>query len=146
MKRNNTSAAQSSTFQDTFNKGAFDHLFTRDPFHYIDKEDSARKKMEVNTHIANHIDRIEIDGFAKSLLEETFPNWMPKALQNELKGSLRGFSDWAAIWVAESLMDCYCGQALATTGIKHIDDMLWMLYSKILKCAREKGVKIANHF
>ena len=99
----------------------------------------------VNTHIANHIDRINIDGFAKSFLEDTFPEWMPKPLRIELKESLRGFNEWAALWVAESLMDCYGGHALATTGIKHIDDMLWTLYAKIFNCAREKGVMIANH-
>ena len=103
-------------------------------------------KTKVNTHIANQIDRIEIDSFALSLLEDTFPIWMPKGLQRELKESLRGYSEDAALWVAESLMDCYSGQALATTGIKHIDDMLWMLYSKILKVAREKGIRIANHY
>lgn len=102
-------------------------------------------KMEVNTHIANQIDRIGIDGFALSLLEDTLPTWMPKNLQSELKESLRGFTEDAALWVAESLMDCYTGQALATIGIKHIDDMLWTLYSKILKVAREKGIDIANH-
>ena len=100
-------------------------------------------KMEVNTHIANHVDRI--DGFACSILEESFPIWMPKSLQIDLKESLRGFTPDAALWIAESLMDCYSGQALATTGIKHIDDMLWTLYAKILNCAREKGIKIANH-
>lgn len=103
-------------------------------------------KTKVNTHIANQIDRIGIDSFALSLLEETFPIWMPKSLQRELQESLRGYSEDAALWVAESLMDCYGGHALATTGIKHIDDMLWMLYSKILKVAREKGVRIANHY
>ena len=103
-------------------------------------------KTKVNTHIANQIDRIGIDSFALSLLEETLPIWMPKSLQRELQESLRGYSEDAALWVAESLMDCYGGHALATTGIKHIDDMLWMLYSKILKVAREKGVRIANHY
>lgn len=102
-------------------------------------------KTEVNTHIANHIDRIGIDGFALSLLEDTLPEWMPKTLQMELKESLRGFTEDAALWVAESLLDCYTGQALATIGIKHIDDMLWILYAKIFKTAREKGIDIANH-
>lgn len=103
-------------------------------------------KTLVDTHIANHIDRINIDGFAKSLLEDTFPEWMPKPLRIELKESLRGFNEGAALWVAESLMDCYGGHALATIGIKHIDDMLWTLYAKIFNCAREKGVMIANHW
>lgn len=103
-------------------------------------------KTEVNTHIANQIDRIVIDRFALNLLEDTFPSWMPKGLQRELKESLRGYSEGAALWIAESLIDCYSGQALATTGIEHIDDMLWVLYSKILKVVREKGVRIANHY
>ena len=103
-------------------------------------------KTLVNTHIANHIDRIGIDNFARSLMEDTFPIWMPKCLQIKLKESLRGFDCDAALWIAESLLDCYSGQALATTGIKHIDDMLWTLYAKILNCAREKGIKIANHY
>lgn len=102
-------------------------------------------KMEINTHIANQIDRIGIDGFALSLLEDTIPEWMPKNLQMELKESLRGFTEDAALWVAESLLDCYTGQAITTVGIKHIDDMLWTLYAKIFKTAREKGVGIANH-
>lgn len=102
-------------------------------------------KTLVNTHIANHIDRIGIDNFARSLMEDTFPIWMPKCLQIKLKESLRGFDCDAALWIAESLVDCYSGQALATTGIRHIDEMLWTLYSEILKCAREKGINIANH-
>ena len=102
-------------------------------------------QMSVNTHIANHIDRIGIDSFARSLMEDTFPIWMPKNLQIKLKESLRGFDSDAALWIAECLLDCYSGQALATTGIRHIDEMLWSLYSEIFKCAREKGIRIANH-
>ena len=102
-------------------------------------------RMRVNTHIVNHIDRIGIDNFARSLMEDTFPIWMPKNLQIKLKESLRGFDSDAALWIAECLLDCYSGQALSTTGIRHIDEMLWSLYSEIFKCAREKGIRIANH-
>lgn len=101
--------------------------------------------MKVNTLISNHIDRIGIDGFAKHLMEYTFPIWMPKKLQIRLMESLRGFDSNAALWIAECLLDCYSGQSLSTTGIRHIDEMLWSLYSEILKCAREKGIRIANH-
>ena len=102
-------------------------------------------KAAVNTHIACRNNTIGIDDFAKNLLEDTFPIWMPKSLQKELIESLRGFSEWAALWIAENLLDCYSGQALSTTGIMHIDNMLWPLYAKILNCARENGVSIANH-
>ena len=99
----------------------------------------------VNTHRATQVDRIEIDGFALDVLEMTMPEWVPNKLQEKMKESLRGFSEWAALWIAESLTDCCRGDALATTGIKHIDDLLWRLYSEILNCARERGVMIANH-
>lgn len=92
-----TTAVSLSTSHDTFSKGVSNHLFTRVPLHIIDEERPELVKMEVNTHIANHIDRINIDGFAKSLLEDTFPEWMPKPLRIELKESLRGFNEWAAL-------------------------------------------------
>lgn len=99
----------------------------------------------VNTHKATSVDSIDIDGFALDILEMAMPEWVPAKLQEEMKESLRGFSEWAALWIAESLTDACRGDALATTGIPHIDNMLWTLYAKILNCARQKGVKIANH-
>lgn len=99
----------------------------------------------VNTHEATTVDPIDIDGFALDILEMTTPEWVPVELQEEMKESLRGFSEWAALWIAECLTDCCRGDALATTGIPHIDNMLWTMYAKILNCARQKGVKIANH-
>lgn len=99
----------------------------------------------INTHKATTVDPIDIDGFALDVLEMTTPEWVPEKLQEEMKESLRGYSEWAALWIAESLTDCCRGEALATTGIPHIDNMLWTLYAKILNCARENGVKIANH-
>lgn len=99
----------------------------------------------VNTHQATSVDRIEIDGFALNVLEMTMPEWVSQSLQKKMKESLRGFSEWAALWIAESLTDCCRGDALATTGIKHIDELLWRLYSEILNCARERGIEIANH-
>ena len=103
------------------------------------------RRLPVYTHEARNIDPIGIDPLALSLLKETFPDWLPLTLRNELIESLRGFESHAALWIAESLWDCYGGLALATTGIAHIDAMLWDLYQKILKSARSYGVKIANH-
>ena len=99
----------------------------------------------VNTHIATLVDEIPIDGFALDILEMTMPEWVPSQLQEEMKESLRGYSEWAALWIAESLTDACRGDALATTGILHIDNMLWTLYAKILNTARKLGVNIANH-
>ena len=99
----------------------------------------------VNTHQATDVDLIDADRFALEILEMTMPTWVPKKLQEEMKESMLGFSEWAALWIAESLTDACRGDALATTGIPHIDNMLWTLYAKILNEARERGVKIANH-
>ena len=112
---------------------------------FCDANPVKRLTMEVNTHIATQIDNIEIDSFALWILEMTMPEWVPEKLQEEMKESLRGYSEWAALWVAESLTDCCRGEALATTGIPHIDNMLWTLYTKILNQARLLGIKIANH-
>jgi hypothetical protein len=112
---------------------------------YTKQSDVKTVKMSVNTHKAKSVDSIDIDGFALDILEMAMPEWVPVKLQEEMKESLRGFSEWAALWIAESLTDACRGDALATTGIPHIDNMLWTLYAKILNCARQKGVKIANH-
>ena len=99
----------------------------------------------VHTHDLSQQGEIKTDSFALWLLEETMPIWIPEWLQRKLKNSLRGWNEEAALWIAEGLLDCYSGQALGTTGIKHIDELLWTLYAEILTCARKKGIKIANH-
>lgn len=102
-------------------------------------------KTSVYTHDLSQEGKIEADGFALSLLEATMPIWIPEWLQRKLKNSLRGWNEDAALWIAEGLLDCYSGLALGTTGIKHIDELLWALYAEILTCARKKGIMIANH-
>ena len=102
-------------------------------------------KTPVYTHDPSQIGEIGTDSFALSLLEDTMPIWIPEWLQCKLKKSLRGWNEDAALWIAEGLLDCYSGQVLGTTGIKHIDDLLWSLYAEIHTCARKKGIKIANH-
>lgn len=109
------------------------------------KENVEWVKTLVNTHKATLVDQIEIDQLALDVLEIFMPEWVPETLQKEMKESLCGYGEWAALWIAESLIDCCRGDALSTTGIKHIDDMLWTLYAKILNTARVNRVKIANH-
>ena len=111
---------------------------------YSDRN-SRTVEIPVCTNEAQYVDPIGIDDFARNILLDTFPDWLPLTLRNELIESLRGFTPEAALWIAESLWDCYGGHALATTGIAHIDAMLWSLYAKIYNCARRKHVKIANH-
>lgn len=102
-------------------------------------------KVKLNTHDLTQLDLLRANGLALTLLNDTFPIWMPKWLQKKLKHSLRGWSDEASFWIAESIVDCYSGGPLATTGIQHIDDLLWSLYAEILTCARNSGIRLANH-
>ena len=139
MKKRNSAAHRSNPQQDELQQ--LREAFTRG----CSKKPAKCVTTYVNTHKATSVDSIDIDGFALDILEMTMPEWVPTKLQEEMKESLRGFSDWAALWIAESLTDACRGDALATTGIPHIDNMLWTLYAKILNCARQKGVKIANH-
>ena len=103
-------------------------------------------KTSVNTHDFSQKGKIGTDGFALTLLEDTMPVWIPEWMRRKLKNSLRGWNEDAAHWIAEGLLDCYSGQALSTTGIKHIDELLWTLYAEILTCARKQGIKMANHY
>ena len=45
--------------------------------------------------------------------------------------SLVGFEEALQVEMADSLTDCVQGVALYTTGIKHVDRILWPLYHKI---------------
>lgn len=139
MKKRNRAAQRSNKKQDELQQ------LRKALMQGCSKKPAKRVTTYINTHKATTVDPIDIDGFALDVLEMTTPEWVPVKLQEEMKESLRGYSEWAALWIAESLSDCCRGEALATTGIPHIDNMLWTLYAKILNCARENGVKIANH-
>ena len=138
-KKRNRAAHRSNTQQDELQR--LREAFTKG----CSKKPAKCVKTYVNTHKATSVDPIDIDGFALSVLEMTMPEWVPAKLQEEMKEALRGFSEWAALWIAESLTDACRGSALATIGIPHIDNMLWTMYAKILNTARKHGVNIANH-
>ena len=52
-------------------------------------------------------------------------------LYHQMKNCLAGFDENMQVKMADYLRDCVDGNGLHTTGIKHIDRILWPLYHKI---------------
>lgn len=53
------------------------------------------------------------------------------SLYRKMANSLIGFEEAMQLYMAECLDECVQGVALYTTGIKHVDRILWPLYHKI---------------
>ena len=102
----------------------------------------ARKdqKMKIFYSELNH--RVESDGFALGLLNDSMPDWLYKGLRKDMVNSLKGFTDGVALEIVDDLIDCWTGLGLHLTGIRHVDAMLWDFYWRILDCAHTKGIKI----
>ena len=62
-------------------------------------------------------------------------------LYHQMKNCLAGFDENMQLMMADYLRDCVDGNGLHTTGIKHIDRILWPLYHKI---QRELANKVNN--
>ena len=71
-----------------------------------------------------------IDSGAESELERC-KGQVSKGLYRQMKKSLVGFSEDMQMEIVDCLRDCVDGFALCTTGIKHVDRVLWSLYRKI---------------
>ena len=54
-----------------------------------------------------------------------------KRLYRQMEYSLIGFDENMQVELADYLRDCVDGNGLHTTGIRHIDRILWPLYHKI---------------
>ena len=67
---------------------------------------------------------------AESELQRSEGQVSPELYQ-QLKDSLIGFSDDMQMEIVDCIRDCVDGIALYTTGIRHIDRILWSLYHKI---------------
>ena len=53
------------------------------------------------------------------------------SLYRQMANGLIGFEEALQVEMADSLTDCVQGVAIYTTGIKHVDRILWPLYHKI---------------
>lgn len=98
------------------------------------------QKMRIFHSELNH--RVESDGFALGLLNESMPDWLNKGLRKDMVNSLKGFTDDVALEIVDDLIDVWTGLGLHLTGIGHVDAMLWDFYWRILNCAHSKGIKI----
>ena len=63
------------------------------------------------------------------------------SLYHQMKNSLAGFDENMQMMMADYLRDCVDGNGIHTTGITHIDRILWPLYHKI---QREQANRINN--
>ena len=89
-------------------------------------------------------ERYQPDDFCLSLWGDTMPDWIEDDLRDDLVDALRGFTDDMALEIADNMIDCWCGESLHLTGIKHVDALLWQLYAKILDRAHVMGIKFEN--
>ena len=64
------------------------------------------------------------------------------SLYRKMANSLIGFEEAMQLYMAECLDECVQGVALYTTGIKHVDRILWPLYHKI---QRELANRVNNN-
>ena len=64
-----------------------------------------------------------------------------KADNGQMANSLVGFEEALQVEMADCLTECVMGVAIYTTGIKHVDRILWPLYHKI---QREQANKMFN--
>ena len=71
-----------------------------------------------------------IDSEAESELERC-ERQVSKGLYRQMKNSLVGFSEEMQMEIVCCIRDCVDGIAIDTTGIKHVDRILWSLYRKI---------------
>lgn len=112
------------------------------PAFLVAKGSKTRKdqKMQIFYSELNH--RVESDGFALGLLNDSMPDWLYKGLRKDMVHSLKGITDGVALEIVDDLIDCWTGLGLHLTGIRHVDAMLWDFYWRILDCAHTKGIKI----
>ena len=81
-----------------------------------------------------------VDSTAERVLETCESN-VSKGLYRQMVNSLAGFDENMQLMMADYLRDCVDGNGLHTTGIKHIDRILWPLYHKI---QRELANRVNN--
>ena len=58
-------------------------------------------------------------------------NSVSPSLYRQMANGLIGFEEALQVEMADCLTECVQGVALYTTGIKHVDRILWPLYHKI---------------
>ena len=78
--------------------------------------------------------------FVKLMLRRCEGSVSP-SLYRQMANSLVGFEEALQVEMADCLTECVQGVAIYTTGIKHVDRILWPLYHKI---QRELANRVNN--
>lgn len=99
-------------------------------------------KMRIIHQDLDRNERYQPDRFSLFVWNHTMPDWIGDELRDDLIDALRGFNEDMALEIADNMIDCWCGTILHTTGIKHVDALLWQLYAKILERAHVMGIKL----
>lgn len=86
------------------------------------------------------------DSFAEGLLEDTYPEWMPERLRQQMKDALCGLTKGMALVVADNVFNCWTYGVRHYTNILYVDRLLNSLYNKILYAAFQRDVMLPNHF
>jgi hypothetical protein len=86
------------------------------------------------------------DGFARGLMEATFPDWLSDRLRRQVVDALRGLDERMALEVTDNLTDCWSFGVRHYVGILYIDSMLNSLYNKILYNAEQQEIELPMHF
>ena len=66
------------------------------------------------------------------------------SLYRQMANSLVGFEEALQAEMADCLTECVQGVALYTTGIKHVDRILWPLYHKIQREMANNNISKVN--
>ena len=82
-----------------------------------------------------------VSGLVKLMLHRCEGSVSP-GLYRQMANSLVGFEEALQLDMVECLTGCVQGVALYTTGIKHVDRILWPLYHKI---QRELANRVNNN-
>lgn len=99
-------------------------------------------KMRISHQGLDKDKRHQPDDFCLGLWDDTMPDWIGDDLRDDLVDALRGFNEDLALEITDNVIDCWCGTSLHSTGIKHVDALLWQLYAKILNRAHVMGIKL----
>lgn len=84
-----------------------------------------------------------LSSLVKLMLRRCENSVSPK-LYSQMADSLVGFEEALQVEMADCLTGCVQGVALYTTGIKHVDRILWPLYHKIQREMANNNISKVN--
>ena len=84
-----------------------------------------------------------VSGLVKLMLRRCEGSVSP-SLYHQMEKSLVGFEEALQVEMADCLTECVMGVAIYTTGIKHVDRILWPLYHKIQREMANNNISKVN--